>query len=56
MKKQKIINEPVLIEIGNNQYKIDLDCKSCSKNVIPFFFFFYFFLIIDFFYFVLVLF
>lgn len=36
MRKQKIINEPVLIEIGKNQYKIDLDCKYYSKDVIPF--------------------
>lgn len=36
MRKQKIIDEPVLIEIGKNQYKIDLDCKYYSKDVIPF--------------------
>ena len=36
MRKQKIIDEPVLIEIAKNQYKIDLDCKYYSKDVIPF--------------------
>ena len=36
MRKQKIIDEPVLIEIGKNQYKIDLDCKYYSKDIIPF--------------------
>ena len=36
MRKQKIIDEPVLIEIAKNQYKIDLECKYYSKDVIPF--------------------
>lgn len=36
MRKQKIINEPVLVEIAKNQYKVDLDCKYYSKDVIPF--------------------
>ena len=36
MRKQKTIDEPVLIEIAKNQYKIDLDCKYYSKDVIPF--------------------
>lgn len=36
MRKQKIIDEPVLVEIGKNQYKIDLECKYYSKDLFLF--------------------